>query len=93
MNLNELKDRFSNTESKYSRCGGIFDFDSKDPILAKLRKKSTVEDFWTDNNKASAILKKISIIEKELELWKELERRHSDLEVLFEFAESDESQQ
>ena len=71
--------------------GGIFDFDSKESILVKLRKESTVTDFWNDSNRASSVLKKISIIEKEFELWQNLERRHGDLEVLFEFAESDEA--
>jgi peptide chain release factor 2 len=71
--------------------GGIFDFESKESVLAKLRKESIASDFWNDNNKASSILKKISLIEKELELWQDFERRHGDLEVLFEFAESDES--
>ncbi len=70
--------------------GGIFDFESKESILVKLRKESTVTNFWNDSNKASAILKKISLIEKELELWQDLKRRHGDLEVLFEFAKSDE---
>lgn len=71
-------------------CGGIFDFESKESILAKLRKESTATDFWNDSNKASSVLKKISLIEKEIELWQILERRHGDLEVLFEFAKSDE---
>lgn len=71
-------------------CGGIFDFNSKESILVKLRKESTATDFWNDSNKASSVLKKISIIEKEFELWQNLERRHGDLEVLFEFAKSDE---
>ena len=71
--------------------GGIFDFESKESVLAKLRKESIASDFWNDNNKASATLKKISLIEKELELWQDFERRHGDLEVLFEFAESDEA--
>ncbi len=70
--------------------GGIFDFESKESILAKLRKESIASDFWNDSNKASSTLKKISLIEKELELWQDFERRHGDLEVLFEFAESDE---
>ena len=69
--------------------GGIFDFDSKESILVKLREESTATDFWNDSNRASSVLKKISIIEKEFELWQSLERRHSDLEVLFEFAETD----
>jgi peptide chain release factor 2 len=71
--------------------GGIFDFESKESILAKLRKESIASDFWNDSNKASSTLKKISLIEKELELWQDFERRHGDLEVLFEFAESDEA--
>ncbi len=71
--------------------GGVFDFDSKECILVKLRKESTATDFWNDSNRASSVLKKISIIEKEFELWQNLERRHGDLEVLFEFAESDEA--
>lgn len=71
-------------------CGGIFDFESKESILAKLRKESIATDFWNDSNKASSVLKKISLIEKEIELWQILERRHGDLEVLFEFAKSDE---
>lgn len=71
-------------------CGGIFDFDSKETILVKLRKESIATDFWNDNNRASAVQRKISIIEKEFELWQNLERLHGDLEVLFEFAKSDE---
>ena len=71
--------------------GGIFDFESKETTLAKLRKESIATDFWNNSNRASAVLKKISIIEKEFELWQNLERRHGDLEVLFEFAESDEA--
>lgn len=72
-------------------CGGIFDFNSKESTVEDLRKESTTENFWADSKKASAILKRISIIEKELKLWKDLERRYDDLEVLFEFAETDES--
>ena len=71
--------------------GGIFDFESKETTLAKLRKESIATDFWNNSNRGSAVLKKISIIEKEFELWQNLERRHGDLEVLFEFAKSDEA--
>ena len=71
--------------------GGIFDFESRELILAKLRKESIATDFWNDSNKASSTLKKISLIEKELKLWQDFERRHGDLEVLFEFAESEEA--
>ena len=34
----------------------------------------------------------ISLIEKEIALWKDLTRRHDDMEVLFEFADSGETE-
>lgn len=71
--------------------GGIFDFQSKESDLEKLRKISAAPDFWNDNRKASVIQKKISLLEKEMQLWQDLERRHGDLEVLFEFVEAGEA--
>jgi peptide chain release factor 2 len=72
-------------------CGGIFDFDTKESILAKLRKESTKTGFWDNSNRATSVLKKVSLLEKEFELWQNLERRRGDLEILFEFAETDEA--
>ena len=69
--------------------GGIFDLTSKRKELVKLRTISTASDFWDNQKKASSILKKVSIIENDLTLWKDLEQRHGDLEVLFEFVNSD----
>ena len=48
-------------------------------------------DFWNDSQGATAILKRISRIEKEIELWTDLTRRHDDMEVLFEFVEEGET--
>jgi peptide chain release factor 2 len=72
-------------------CGGIFDFDTKESILAKLRKESTKTGFWDNSNRATSVLKKVSLLEKEFELWQNLERRRGDLEILFEFAVTDEA--
>ena len=71
-----------------TNCGGIFDLESRETEVEKLRQKSGVPDFWNDNSSAQAILKKISLIEKELALWSDLEKRHGDVEVLLEFAAS-----
>jgi peptide chain release factor 2 len=68
-------------------CGGIFDLVAKREDLEKLRVLSLSADFWDDNNKATSILRKISRLEHDLDLWSNLKRRHGDLEVLFEFAE------
>jgi len=56
--------------------------------LEKLKEKSSKPNFWNDNQEASRILKKISRIEKQLSLWLDLTRRHDDMEILFEFADT-----
>ena len=56
-----------------------------------LREQSANPDFWNDNQGASVILKRISQIEKEIDLWSDLARRHDDMEVLFEFADEGET--
>ena len=70
---------------------GIFDLASKAIELEKLQSKTLVPDFWNDNSRASSILKKTAILEKEINLWKNLKQRHGDVEVLLEFAEAGES--
>jgi len=53
--------------------------------------QSVDPDFWNDSQGATAILKRISRIEKEIVLWTDLTRRHDDMEVLFEFVEEGET--
>ena len=57
-------------------------------MIEKMRLKSNKPDFWKDKITASALLKKISILEKEVNLWKTLDSAKNDMEVLLEFAES-----
>ena len=56
-----------------------------------MRQISASPDFWNDNTAASALSKKISIIEKEISLWEVLDTMHGDVEVLLEFAEAGEA--
>ena len=65
--------------------GGIFDIDELNKNLNELKEKTTDPIFWDDNKRASVVLKNISRIEKEINLWNEIETKHSDVEVLFEF--------
>jgi len=57
-----------------------------------MRQASAVPDFWNDNAAASALLKKISLLEKEITLWQNLDTLHDDVEVLLEFAEAGEAE-
>ena len=55
-----------------------------------MRLESAKSGFWNNNNLASSTLKKISILEKEIELWENLDLANNDVGVLLEFAESGE---
>ena len=70
--------------------GGIFDLEAKEEELNKKRHLTTNENFWNDNKVASLELKKISALEKEINLWKKLDSSRSDCDILIKFFESDE---
>ena len=70
--------------------GGIFDLKAKEEELNKKRHLTTNENFWNDNKVASLELKKISALEKEINLWKKLDSSKSDCDILIKFFESDE---
>ncbi len=70
--------------------GGIFDLSSLEANLSELKEKTIREDFWNNASTAQSTLKRISIIEKELELWDGSQRKRDDCEVLFTFLEEEE---
>jgi len=72
--------------------GGIFDLKTQETQLKSLHKESLDPSFWNDKENASKILRNISRLENNIKLWADLEQRHSDISVLFEFAESGEIQ-
>ena len=56
-----------------------------------MRQVSAAPEFWNDNTAASSLLKKISLHEKEIQLWKDIKTTHGNVEVLLEFVEAGES--
>jgi peptide chain release factor 2 len=70
--------------------GGIFDLSSLEAKLSELKDKTVREDFWNNVSKAQSTLKKISMIEKEMELWDGAQRKRDDCEVLLTFLEEEE---
>jgi peptide chain release factor 2 len=70
--------------------GGIFDLTSFEDKLSQLRAQTVAGDFWDNTSSAQTILKKISMIEKELELWNGAQRKKDDCEVLLTFLDEEE---
>jgi len=55
-----------------------------------MRQLTTDENFWSDNKAASSHLKKISILEKEIKAWQNIDDLLGDFIILIEFYEADE---
>ena len=53
-----------------------------------MRQLTTDENFWNDNKTASSQLKKISLLEKEIIVWSEIDSISNDFNILFEFYDS-----
>ena len=70
--------------------GGIFDLNSQESKLESLRKESLDPTFWNNKDNASNILRSIGRLENNIKIWADLEKRHGDITVLFEFAKSGE---
>ena len=58
--------------------------------LEKLKLESSDPKFWNNSVDASNILKQISRIEKNINLWNNIKNKSEDIEILFEFAHNGE---
>ena len=58
------------------KCGGIFDKVSIESAISSLQKKSVEPNFWSNNQSAQKILKKISVCENELKILYEILKKY-----------------
>lgn len=71
--------------------GGFFDAPAKRQELEKLEEQIAAPDFWSDQEKAQRTVQTRSRLERQINRQESFETGISDSEVLFEFAETDES--
>jgi peptide chain release factor 2 len=71
--------------------GGFFDAPAKRKELEKLETNIAEPDFWNDQEKAQKTVQLRSRLERQINRQESFEAEISDAEVLFEFAETDES--
>ncbi|MCH2446163.1 MAG: peptide chain release factor 2 [Candidatus Marinimicrobia bacterium] len=90
MDLSELKEKFQTLHKRFNNLRGYLDLTSLEDKLSQLRAQTVAGDFWDNTSSAKTILKKISMIEKELELWNGAQRKKDDCEVLLTFLEEEE---
>ena len=67
--------------------GGFFDIPGKQRILAELEEKTQSSDFWSDAEKARAVLKERAYHQSLVESFLKLETLHADARTAFDLAE------
>ena len=68
-------------------CGGIFDLPKLTSDLRALEEEASKPDFWKDPQAAARLSRKKASLEREVQRWKELERRQGDLVAMADLAE------
>ena len=71
--------------------GGFFDVPAKRIELSQIENQASAPDFWSNQEEAQKLLQKRSRLERVSERQEKFETEISDAQVLFEFAEEDES--
>lgn len=67
----------------------VFDVAGKEKEIEELQKESVAPDFWNDQARAQAYMRRLSSLEDEVTTWRNLSRRVTDALDLVELAELD----
>ena len=77
---------FVPSENKCLNYGGIFDFAHMTANLQELEAQMGQPNFWNDSRTAAAVSRKKATIERELQQWRDIESKMSDLDALLDLA-------
>jgi peptide chain release factor 2 len=70
----------------------VFDVAGREKEIEKLEKESAAPDFWDDQTKAQAEMRRLSKLRDEVTVWRDLSRRVTDVLDLVTLAESEEDE-
>jgi peptide chain release factor 2 len=73
--------------NKYRNFGGIFDLSRMTAQLEELEAKMGQADFWNDARAAAGVSRHKVRLERELQLWRDIEAKLSDVTTLLELAQ------
>jgi peptide chain release factor 2 len=75
----------------WHNSGGFFDVPARRQELNKIEAQASAPDFWNDQEAAQKLLQDRSRLERQIDRQEHFESQVADAEVLFEFAEEDET--
>ncbi|HEX5888905.1 MAG TPA: peptide chain release factor 2 [Pyrinomonadaceae bacterium] len=87
----ELRASYDNLHARVDQLGGFFDVPAGREELSRIEAQASAPDFWNDQEAAQKLLQDRSRLEKKIERQEQFDSQIADAEVLFEFAEEDES--
>jgi len=90
MEFLEFKELYFNLEKRYLDIYKYLDLDGINASIDKLKEKTLKEDFWSNKQTASDVLKKISKAEYDLKFYEEISSEYENLKVCFELGKINE---
>ena len=91
MEFLEFKELYSELSDRYIQICKYLDLDIINKKLNKLKNMTLKEDFWSNKNEASSILKAISRFEYDLKFYNTIDNKFEDLKLCLELAEINEN--
>ena len=64
----------------------VFDIASREQEIVELEKKSVAPDFWTDQNQARSVMRRLAEQKRTVEQWRSLEKQTADIAELIKLA-------
>jgi peptide chain release factor 2 len=90
--MNEILDRLNKLKSRLNSALKELNLEKDKQRLSKLERQTTAPDFWSDNQKAQAVMQEVSAIKGHVELWGTLSNEISDLLELTELTKENDKE-
>jgi peptide chain release factor 2 len=78
---------FSRWQTRSTGCGGVFDLAGKAAEIARLEEASASPEIWNDQNRAKAVMRDLSALREQVNVWDKIEVDVQDALALIELAE------
>jgi peptide chain release factor 2 len=89
--LSDIKQDINDLQSRLQEYTSYIDFEGIAVEIANLEEKTSEPDFWNDQASANRVIKKINILKKRVDPWKEFIQDLDDLTTMCDLADEENS--
>ncbi|MGA8768309.1 MAG: peptide chain release factor 2 [Candidatus Acidiferrales bacterium] len=87
--IEDLQERYADLQKRMGSCGAFFDAESARTKIIALEERINAPDFWSDQEKAQALLQERKQLEERANGEAALDSKRSDLETYFHLAQEE----